>query len=502
MLGPRPQGPPRAAHRRALPGLLALWLSACAPSAGPPPLCLLVSIDTLRADALSCYGGPAGASPALDALAARGVRFERALSQAPNTATSHASLFTGLLPFAHRVANLTSLEHGTPGLAPGYRTLAECFAAAGFETAAVTDDGPLGSGWNLMQGFEHLAAKLEGAEAKVDGALDWLSSRASQQPAFLFLHTYETHQPFAPAAADLARFDRGYQGPLRAVWSKLRAEIEAGAALNDGRALLAGAADFGAAEVEFLRALYQAEVLATDRALGRLLAAIEARFGAERALIAVTSDHGEEFREHGRFGHEQLFVETLRVPLLLALPGGRFAGRTVSAPVAQFDLMPSLLLLAGIEPPADLQAQSLLHHLDQGAEQPPERELIAETTEGLYAPLKQLDRLRSRRAGGFAYLERSPSPDAGAPRRDHPLLPYGALLFDLASDPGELAPVAGTERESDPASRGRLAGAARRLDEVRRQSEALAARWSSGGLLPAAASTVEQLERLGYLPGD
>jgi arylsulfatase A-like enzyme len=497
---------PKQACRASRPGI-GLWLWAalaagCAPGAPPPPLCLLISVDTLRADALSCYGGPPGGSPNLAALAERGVRFDYALAQAPNTATSHASLFTGLLPFAHRVANLTSLEHGTPGLAPGYRTLAESFAEAGFDTAAFTDDGPLGAGWNLMQGFEHLQAALEGAEAKVDGAHRWLAARASRQPAFLFLHTYETHQPFAPSAADLERFDPGYGGPLRGVWADLRAQVEAGAALNDGRALLAGWADFGAAEIEFLRALYQAEVYATDRALGRLLAEVEARFGPQQALVALTSDHGEEFREHGRFGHEQLFVETLRVPLLLALPGGRCAGRSVGAAVSQFDLMPTLLELCGIAPPEDLQAESLLPYLADSPGAGPERELIAETTEGLYAPLTGQDRLRSRRAGGFAYLERAPSPEPGAPRRNHPLLPYGALLFDLRADPGEASPVAGTDRPSPPALRGRLEGAARRLDELRLRSEALAARWSSGGLVPADAATVDQLRRLGYLPKD
>ena len=395
--------------------------AACGAGPDAPPVgdVLLISIDTLRADALSCYGNPAPTTPVLDALAAGGLLFDEALTQAPNTATSHATLFTGLAPWAHRVANLTSLEHGTPGLPPAFITLAERFRDVGHDTAAFTDGGPLGRAWNLMQGFEVLEADFEGAEAKVDQTLEWLDGRpagppgtADRAPHFLFLHTYQVHAPFLPPLEYRDRFNSqpAYAGPV------LEAELEArgmrtegGETEPNGLILLRDKHRFTPEDMRYLRDLYLAELAWTDFQLGRLFDRLKERGEWEDLTVIVTSDHGEEFGEHGRWGHVQLHRETLRVPLIVKLPGGSFddwRGRSIPERVNQVDVHATLIDLLGADWPLD-EGRSLLEDLERGAFV--ERASYAETTEGLYADVQRGQsptHLRSLRHGDHAFVER------------------------------------------------------------------------------------------------
>jgi hypothetical protein len=199
---------------RLLAALAALCAASCGGGDADRPDVLLVVVDTLRADGLSCYGNPRATSPNLDRLAAEGARFEEVLAQAPNTATSHATLFTGLAPAAHGVANLSLDNTSTAGLPDAFETLAERFAEVGYRTVAITDGGPLGTSWNLDQGFEEHHGEYEGVAAKVDRALEVLGRPRTGRPLFLFLHTYQVHQPFAPPPGFVERFDPDYAGPL------------------------------------------------------------------------------------------------------------------------------------------------------------------------------------------------------------------------------------------------------------------------------------------------
>lgn len=410
---------------------LTLLLSAGCSRPAPPPDLLLVVIDTLRADGLSSYGNPRPTSPVLDALAAESVLFERALAPSPSTAPSHATLFTGLGPWAHRVANLTSLEFGTPGLDDGFETLAEHLKDAGYTTAAITDGGPLGRGWNLMQGFDHLEAAFEGVEAKVDQALAWLDAQpANGPPRLLFLHTYQVHQPFAPPDEWIARFDADYEGLLREALAEVRAARERGQNHPDGLILLRRRAEFGPRDVEYLRALYDAEIAFTDHHLGRLFDRLRAGPRFAPMGIAVTSDHGEEFGEHGAFGHTQVYDETLHIPLLLRLPEARLGGLRVPSRVALADLFPTLLELAGLQPDRDLRARSLLDGLERGAL--PERPLVAVTTEHLYEPMRHGPWLRAMHHGPYSLVSRRPNGGSG---------PEELQLFDRRTDPGERQPI-------------------------------------------------------------
>ena len=292
---------------RAASLLVALTLGACGrgapPAASPaaPPSVLLVTIDTLRADRLGAYGDAQARTPHLDALARRSLVFERAFAPAPLTLPSHATLLTGLLPPAHGVRG-----NGSFALGAGPPTLAEALGARGLRTAAFVGGFPVSRRFGLARGFEHYddaLAKAPGlhfefaerrAPEVVSAARGWLAQQAG--PVFVWVHLFDPHAPYDPPPA--------YAGPDP----------------------------------------YRGEIAATDAALGGLLEAWDARAG--RSYVAVTSDHGEAFGEHGEESHS-LFVYdvTLRVPLLLRGPG--IGARRETTPVGLSDLAATLLARVG-----------------------------------------------------------------------------------------------------------------------------------------------------------
>jgi len=396
-------------------------LAAC--GAGPRdarPDVVLVVIDTLRADALSCYGNPRDTTPHLDRLAREAILFEHAFAHAPNTVPSHASLFTGLHPDAHAAGNAEVPGRGPAALADAFETLAERFAAAGWQTAAFTDGAKLGPGWNLLQGFEHVECDSAGAAAKVDQALAFLRERRDGRPLFLLLHTYQVHMPYTAPAAWARRFDPDYAGPLaapdaanRAAWNE-RGELPP----HD---LFADHARFTPRDVEHLRALYHGELAYTDAELARLWPALQ-----PLALIAVTSDHGEEFGEHGQFGHRQLHRETLHVPLLVRLPGGELGGRRVGTRVGLIDLHALLLRSAGLAAPLGAADLAALARDGGGAERPHFAARNDRLHLGAEVPV-----YRALRLGPRALIERFES--------EPPL----RLIYDLDLDPLEARPLDG-----------------------------------------------------------
>lgn len=452
---------------------------------------ILVVVDTLRADALSCYGNPRETSPHLDALFADGVRFEDCLAQAPNTATSHATLFTGLAPWTHRVANLTVGESRTAGLPDAFTTLAERFRDAGYRTAAITDGGPVGSSWNLAQGFDTLEARYEGVERKVDRALRLLDEREDDAPLFLFLHTYQVHLPYLAPDAWADRFDPDYAGPLDAAVAEVRAQRDAGDETQpDGKILLRGRESFTPRDVEHLEALYHGELAWTDHQLERLWARLRETGALERTLICVTSDHGEEFGEHGHYGHNQLFRETLRVPVLVRFPGGGFAaGRVVHEPVSLVDVHDTLLEAADLPAPPVGLGRSLLPLLRGEASLDLPR--FAETTEHLYSTERALLFRRAVRARDHALLAEAFEGEADRLR-----------FFDVANDPGERSPlVDGTELPSGPeGDTARSLAAALRThleDAERERAERLAGR-SASAVVRLDEETQREMDALGY----
>ena len=289
---------------------------------------LLVTIDTLRADHVGCYGDASASTPTLDALARRGVRFETAVAHVPLTGPSHASILTGRTPLVHGFHN-----NGGFVLAPGLKTAAaERFRQAGYRTAAFVSGFPLDRRFGFDRGFDlyddHLPRGNDPrrtpyverfADATTDVALRWLSPTAGSgtekpQPWFLWVHYYDPHAPYEPPG-DLAE--------------------------------------------RFKSALYDGEIAFVDRELGRMLNAIQDRGALDNTLVLVTADHGESLGEHGEGTHGVFIYDaTLRVPWIMAGPAVS-AGRVPTTVARSIDVLPTLLDYTGLLSPTGLEGRSM-----------------------------------------------------------------------------------------------------------------------------------------------
>ena len=372
----------------------------------PHPNVLLISIDTLRADRLGCYGYARPTSPSIDAFAKDAVVFRQAIAQAPSTLPSHASILTSLHPHEHQasVARKTALP-------PAVLTLAEVLRSEGFATAAYTGFGQLDPIYGLDQGFEtYERAPSDAFLGTVEAAIAWLR-RAPHRPWFLFLHTYETHHPYAAEARFLDVFDDAYDGPLpRAI------DIDLLKRINRGELAL------GANDLQHLRNAYDAEIRSMDEAFGKLMRFLRKKGLYDDMLVILTSDHGEEFGEHGKVGWHShtLYDELLKVPLVIKLPGSRAAGRAPESQVRSIDIAPTVLGAVGVDAPAAFRGADLVRWLDAG-EAP---ELVA---------------VSERDARGRTRVRSSLRTDGWKL--------WSPRLFDLSADPAETVDVA--EKHAD-----------------------------------------------------
>jgi arylsulfatase A-like enzyme len=345
--------------------VLTLALAACsgprsgAPAAEAAPATrgvVLISIDALRADALGAYGATRPTTPFLDRLARRAVVFENAFCQIPSTLPSHLSMFTGLYPTQHGVLPPSGV------LSAAIPTLPELLRAGGVRTFGHSEGGYVQGGYGFARGFEEWTDTPWAADTDVERTfrrgLESLSKVAPGERFFLFLHTYTVHDPFAPPPGYAERFWSG--PPPAGAFPASGSEL---AAFNRGeRAAVAGAAGW-------YRALYDAGVRYLDDVLADFFAELERSGLAQETTVVFTSDHGEEFLEHGRFVHTQLYPECLRVPLVIVHPALR-APRRVRALAQTVDLAPTVLDLSGAEVPAGLAGRSLRPELgatDAGA---------------------------------------------------------------------------------------------------------------------------------------
>ena len=339
---------------RLLP-LLALLALACTREAPRPTDLVVVSIDTLRRDALRAYDPEGLALPALDAFAAESVRMTRAVSTAPWTLPAHASLLTGLYPDRHGATDpRVSLDERA-------HTLAQTLAAHGYETAGFVSGGYLRREFGLGRGFGLYRDDPADAQRQVfDEAAAFVAERRDPRPLLLFVHTYRLHDYFRLHEAVLARLPRA---PTRSPGDYLRC--------------LQGSGPCATGDWPTLRALYRAELEDLSASFGRLCDALVAAGAWERSVVVVTSDHGEGFEPaRGRIHHGgRLHEDQLRIPLLLRVPGVR--PRDVATPASLVDVMPTLLELAGVPPPADLDGRSLVPWL-RGGSDPSPRPLFAQ----------------------------------------------------------------------------------------------------------------------------
>ena len=302
-----------------------------------PPSVLLVSLDTLRADRLGCYGFPQPTSPNLDRFATEGTLFEHAIAQATWTLPSHATMLTGVNPCVHGFRSVRHPQADRERMPGAIVPLAELLRRRGYATAAFTENAFV-SPAVFQRGFGVFRANpaWEGGviEDTFASAIAWLR-RHADQPFLLFVHTYQVHAPYDPPARYASFFPAD--------------------ALSGGAPVLPPSAT-AAADA----AAYAAEVRYTDDALGTLFAALDRLRLTERTIVVVTSDHGEAFGEHGhRYHGGGVFEEDIRVPLIWRAPGLITSGRVISEVVGLVDIVPTVLDLLGMAIPAWIQGESL-----------------------------------------------------------------------------------------------------------------------------------------------
>ncbi len=336
---------------------------------------IVVSIDTLRADHLGCYGYREDTSPNIDRFADQALRLARAHAAVSLTLPSHATMFTSLYPGTHGA----EAEAAIP-LAPEVTTLAEVLRDAGYRTAAIVDDGQLEPVYQIDQGFQtYDVVSVEGFRTILPLAFSRLEE-LKEEKFFLFLHTYDVHTPYRPTEAETELFFPDYKGglslPITDVYSKgLHAYIPAGP--ND---------------VRFVEAAYDGAIRWTDGQIGLLIRRLEELDLDRKTIVVITSDHGEGFGEHlwvARHGYH-LWEHLLHVPLLVRFPDRALAGSVFDYQVGLVDLMPTLLELLMLPYDGPLQGASLLPTLE-GAETPTDRPLLAEN-------VRFTDRHRDQRA--------------------------------------------------------------------------------------------------------
>ena len=375
---------------------------------------LLITIDTLRADRLHCYGFEEIRTPSIDGLAESGVLFTDATAHVPLTLPAHTGIMTGNFPSFHGVH-----DNGGFYVAKTQTTIAELFKQNGYSTAAFVGAFVLDSTWGLNQGFDTyfdnfdlskeervgLGSVQRNAGEVYSHAAGWLDHH-KQERFFLWVHFYDPHTPYEPPE----EYEKLY--PNRP---------------------------------------YAGEIAYTDSVVGQLLSYLEVNGLRERTVILLTGDHGESLGEHRESTHAFFVYDaTLHVPMILSAPQGELKGKRVLQQVRSVDIMPTLLQLAGIGVPETVQGRSLLHlALDSTKAEP--RPSYGEC----YYPQYHFgwSRLLSLRDGRFKYID-APHPE----------------LYDLLSDPHETRNVFDDNKELASRMRAEL----RKIESVTSQEALMA----------------------------
>jgi arylsulfatase A-like enzyme len=421
------------------------------------PLVILISIDTLRPDHLGLYGHERFTSPILDGLAAESTVFDDASSTAPWTLPAHASLLTGLHPLEHRVVTAgNKLPDDVP-------TIAAMLRARGFWTAAVVNSTWLRqTTYALTRDFDEFLWVQENPTQRspstwvTDQAIDWLGD-LDGRPSFLFVHYYDVHSDYAALPSYERLFVTPYQGEADGTsWQlaiagfpsefldfcarEFAPEYCKRSLPNERRVIDASTerVEFDESDIRHLEQLYDAGIRQLDAELGRLFSFLRGSGLMEQTLLIVTSDHGEEFMEHGNVEHSRSqYQEMLRVPLLVRGPGVA-RGLRVSAPVSLIDIAPTILAFLGSSPPQRLDGLDLAPLWSDGETAAFwERFLYGEASRGLgWAALGFEDIFavhRSVRRGRYKLYYESHGPTL--------------KLFDLEADPAESADISPQQPE-------------------------------------------------------
>jgi arylsulfatase A-like enzyme len=407
--------------------LLMIAVSACGAAPGPPPEpvnLVIVSIDTLRPDHLGVYGYPHPTSPNLDRFAQRSIVFDQAVTVHVATAPAHGTILTGRYPGSH------GIQRNGMRLSPDVPTLAETLARHGLATGAFVSGWTLQRHTGLDRGFDVYDDTLDapGAGARRAGglttqaALGWLQRQVTaKREFFLFLHLFEPHWPYDPPAQDALRFLPG-QYELTTISKPVHI---------DRRNSVNRLTPFEQREYV---ARYDGEIVAADRFLDRLLNGLDDLGVANNTVVIVLADHGETlFEREWTMDHgTRPYDEQARVPMVLHIPGDRLTGRRVADQVSLLDVVPTLLDVLEIDPPAGLQGRSLLPLVrGESTATTPLPAFITARSEGkrvshIRAPLTDRGMVRAIRLPTVKLIE---FPMAGGRRYSE--------VFDLSEDPGE-----------------------------------------------------------------
>ncbi len=422
---------------------------------------VFIVVDTLRRDHLGAYGYARDTSPAIDALAAEGVRFDRAYATSGWTMPSVTSMLTGLYPTAHGVIRpRTALSVEIP-------TLAGTLRDKGFATAGVVSHIVIGERWGLSRGFdwfdEHHARGHNGTSTQgvTDTAISMLERlSAGDAPFFLFVHYFDPHYTYR-------RHEDFDFAPLRA--GRLRGGEEIGFLRDLGT-------DLTPEEREFVRDLYDGEIRHTDAGIGRLLESLKSLGHYDDTLILLTADHGEEFLERGWLGHTRtLYDELVRVPLIVRLPQPA-ARAEIDELVSLTMLAPTIMELLGLEIPEFFAQPSLVAQLSTAL---PSIAAASVITEVDFVPVSQFNAKKTTKQVSLV-----------GPRFKliDNLLTGDAELYDLERDPGELDNIAAHE----PA---RVRELSAQLDTLLRE---VASKQIESPELDLSEREIEALRALGY----
>ncbi len=443
----------------------------------PPPDIVIVLLDTVRQDRMSAFGYERPTTPELEKLQTRSATFPRAWSTSAWTVPAHASLFTGLYSAAHGATQ----ENWT--LDPDLDTLAEILAERGYQTAAVVGNGVLSAERHFGQGFENYVETFRGLDRGDDGLrirdsetvaeVDTILAEAdASRPLLLFVNLIGPHSPYDSCGDHCNRFVTDRSIRLRQ---------------NRWLGHYGGKYTLSEAELQHLSERYDAEILEVDSWLGRIVESVERHRGLEDALLVVTSDHGENFGDHGHVDHVFSLHESLtRIPLVVHYPPLFEPGSVDSRPAQLPDVFATALRVAGIDPRArGSQGRDL------AAPAEPDRTVLLEYYRPKQAIQKPLEEAEPRMR---ELLEKWNHPVNAVVKGDWKLIVRGngeRELYDLASDPAETRNLV-----SEPSQ-------AERVAQLEGELDALIAHYAEAAgdgteHVPASEEAARDMEKLGY----
>lgn len=319
---------------------------------------VIISIDTLRADALGAYGRAGDPSPNIDRLARHSVQFLNAYAPAPKTAESHMTLFTGLYPSIHKVHTVRFwLKHlRIPKLSPRISTLAEKLKEVGYTTLGFHQGGNVSSEFGFGRGFDIYKTLNFVDEYHWPQVKEHITSRLAGKKFLLFLHSYHIHDPYLPHKRYHSRLESTYRGAIPHD-SKVLEQMIVQKQCESIRDCYWSKIDQNSkADIERLRELYQTVLLEVDDRIGELLKLLK-KF--PRTIIILLSDHGEEFGEHGGLKHLELYQEILRIPLLIHYPGQQVQ-QQIHTPASLVDIRPTIMDILNLPDDRQIQGASLI----------------------------------------------------------------------------------------------------------------------------------------------